>query len=103
MTEETKNTDGVTVLPDGSAFAVISFPLPANHWIYAPHPEGWDRERDTFIDTPHPILDDSYIPALTEALRYAIRGATLCGKVKDPDPDALVQNAIYALCGPRKI
>ena len=24
----------------------------------------------------------------------------MCGKIEDWDPDALVQNAVYALCGP---
>lgn len=27
----------VTVLPDGSAFATASWPLPKDHWLYAPH------------------------------------------------------------------
>jgi len=34
------------------------------------------------------------------AIRYAVRGATMCGREQDFDPDALVQNAVYALCGP---
>lgn len=29
--------DNCTILPDGSAFAVGSFPLPQDHWLYAPH------------------------------------------------------------------
>ena len=27
----------VTILPDGSAFGVMSFPLPKDHWLYAPY------------------------------------------------------------------
>ena len=33
-------------------------------------------------------------------MRYAVRVATMCGEEPDCDPDALVQNALYALCGP---
>lgn len=92
----------VQSLPDGSGCAMLSMPLPQDHWIYEDHPEGWDRVRDTFLDTPHPFLDRALIPQLIDALKYAIRGATMCGKVMDFDPDALVQNAIYAMCGPQE-
>jgi len=27
----------VVILPDGSAFGVMSFPLPDDHWLYAPN------------------------------------------------------------------
>ena len=33
------------------------------------------------------------------AAKYAIRGATMSGKVTDFDPDALVQNLLLALLG----
>jgi hypothetical protein len=89
----------VTVLPDGSAFATGSFPLPKDHWLYAPRSE-WDNERDTFAETPHPILTHAQRDAVIAAVRYAIRGATICGQEMDFDPDALVQNTVYALCGP---
>lgn len=94
--------DDVTVLPDGSAFAVGSLPLPKDHWLFAPLAE-WDSARDDFVDTPQPILGDAQREAVAAALRYAIRGATMRGQEMDFDPDALVQNAVYALCGPRKI
>lgn len=87
------------ILPDGSSFFVGSWPLPKDHWLYAPRGE-WDNVRDDFAETPHPILDNSHRAAVTAAIRYAIRGATMCGKEADFDPDALVQNACYALCGP---
>lgn len=92
--------NGVTVLPDGSAFALGSFPLPGDHWLYAPQCPGWDDERDTSADTPRPILTHERHDAVVAAIRYAIRGATMNGTVQDFDPDALVQNAVYALCGP---
>lgn len=91
--------DGVTVLPDGSAFAVGSFPLPKDHWLYAER-GAWDSNRDDFAETPHPILTNAHRQAVTAAGRYAVRGATMCGKEQDFDPDALVLNLCYALCGP---
>ena len=87
-------------LPDGSGFFVGSLPLPKDHWIYAPKSDGWDSERDCPLDTPLPILDNSQREAVTAALRWAVRGATINGTAPDFDPDALVLNAVYALCGP---
>lgn len=92
---------GVTVLPDGSAFSVVSFPLPKDHWLYAPL-AAWDSERDDMADTPHPILTNAQREAVVAAARYAIRGATMRGQEPDFDPDALVQNFCYALCGPAR-
>lgn len=92
MTEATR-------LPDGSGFMVASLPLPKDHWLYAPRGE-WDNERDDYAETPTPILTHEQRDAVVAAVRYAIRGATMCGKEMDFDPDALVQNAVYALCGP---
>lgn len=91
----------ITRLPDGSAFFTGSHPLPKDHWLYAPQCAEWDSERETNADTPRPILDQSQRVAVIAAVRYAIRGATMCGKEMDFDPDALVLNAAYALCGPR--
>jgi hypothetical protein len=91
--------DNVTRLPDGSAFAIASFPLPDSHWLYAPreYAEGADEPKEL----PRPILNHTeHREAVVAAIRYAVRGATMCGKEPDFDPDALVQNAVYALCGP---
>jgi hypothetical protein len=88
----------VTLLPDGSAFGVISFPLPDDHWIYAPN-EYRDGEYEP-IDLPKPILTLASRDEVVAAVRYAVRGATMRGQETDFDPDALVQNAVYALCGP---
>jgi hypothetical protein len=93
-------SDKVTVLPDGSAFFCGSFPLPEDHWLYAPQCAEWDSARDTRADTPQPIMTNSHRAAVTAAMRWAIRSATMNGKEKDFDPDALAQNAVYALCGP---
>ena len=90
---------GATVLPDGSAFSTASFPLPKDHWLYAPRGE-WDNERDEYAECPQPILTNAQRDAVRTATRYAIRGATMCGQDQDFDPDALVLNVCYALCGP---
>ena len=88
----------VTVLPDGSAFGIMSFPLPYDHWMYR------NREylpgADDPVDLPKPILTHALCEHVEAAVRYAVRGATNCGKELDFDPDALVLNAVYALCGP---
>ena len=87
-----------TILPDGSGFGILSLPLPKDHWIYK------EREyEDGAIepnDLPVPILTHSFRRQVIAAIRYAVRSATNCGKEDDFDPDALVQNAVYALCGP---
>lgn len=87
-----------TILPDGSGFGTMSFPLPKDRWIYK------EREyEDGAIepnDLPVPILTHSFRRQVIAAIRYAVRSATNCGKEDDFDPDALVQNAVYALCGP---
>jgi hypothetical protein len=87
----------VTILPDGSAFGVMSFPLPDDHWLYAPN-EYRDGEYEP-IDLPKPILTHALREAVVAAVRYAVRGATMRGQETDFDPDALVQNVVYALCG----
>ena len=89
-------------LSDGSGFATMSFPLPKTHWLYAPSCEQWDSARDTNADTPLPIVSNELRDAVKTAMRWAIRGATMNGKEMDFDPDALVLNAAYALCGPHR-
>lgn len=88
------------ILPDGSSFFTASLPLPKDHWLYAPRVEGWDSERDCAPDVPKPILTMRQRSAVIEAMRWAIRSATMNGQEPDFDPDALALNAAYALCGP---
>ena len=89
-----------TLLPDGSAFFMASLPLPKDHWLYAPRAEGWDSERECSPEVPQPILTHAVRAQVQAAIRYAVRAATMQGTDMDFDPDALVQNATYALCGP---
>jgi len=88
------------VLPDGSSFFVMSFPLPESHWLYAPQCAEWDSVRDTAADTPQPFVSNDQRDQVIAAVRWAIRGATMNGKAMDFDPDALALNAAYAMCGP---
>ena len=100
MNNDSGEKASVNVLPDGSAFTTASFPLPKDHWLYAPRCENWDEVRDTRADTPMPILTHELAEHVTIAIRYAIRAATANGTEMDFDPDALVQYARFALCGP---
>ncbi|HXQ34626.1 MAG TPA: hypothetical protein VN843_11495 [Anaerolineales bacterium] len=93
-----QNSDMIQ-LPDGSGFFIGSFPLSKDHWLYQPTPEVWDEKRDCSLDTPVPVLDQSLRSAVKTAVRYGLRAATMNGKVTDFDPDALVLNICYALCG----
>ena len=89
---------GQVSLPDGSAFAIASFPLPKDHWLYAPREYATGAGEP--LELPAPILTHGQREAVVAAIRYAVRGATMCGREQDFDPDAMVQNAVYALCGP---
>lgn len=89
-----------TILPDGSAVFIASMPLPEGHWLYAPYE--YMPGADDPVELPSPCIErtaENYERAKL-AIRYAIRGATMRGKEMDFDPDALVQNALYALLGP---
>jgi hypothetical protein len=88
-----------TVLPDGSAFLVGSLPLPKDHWLYAERTYSKPDQIEP-DELPAPILTHEQRVEVVAAIRYAIRAATMCGKEPDYDPDALVQNAVFALCGP---
>lgn len=87
----------VTVLPDGSACAGVSMPLPKDHWIY--DKTGRNKSPAPFrIGTKNPRRK-IWEAKICDAARYAIRGATMCGADEDFDPDALVQNLIVGLLG----
>lgn len=92
------NDNTVNILPDGSAFAVVSLPLPESHWLYAPRQ--YMTGHDEPVELPSPVLTHADRDRVVAAIRYAVRGATMLGTEMDFDPDALVQNAVYALCGP---
>lgn len=87
--------DGMIRLPDGSGAFVASFPLPKDHWLY-------DEGR---TEPPMPMrvgqgaVRDVLARQIQSAARFAVRAATMNGKEKDFDPDALVQNMVVGLLG----
>lgn len=88
--------DKITVLPDGSAFGVFSFPLPKDHWLTK---EGDDKPPMPFlIGTNDPKRAD-LVEKIWAAGRYAVRATTMNGKEKDFDPDALIQNLVVGMVG----
>jgi len=82
-------------LPDGSGFATAKFPLPEDHWLYADH----DNIPPMGLRCTDPQLRQELKRIITEAGRYAYRGASLNGKEDDIDPDALVKNLWVGLLG----
>lgn len=89
------------ILPDGSAFAVLSLPLPADHWLYREREYATPESLET-VDLPPPFVlkTGENIELVMLAARWAIRASTNCGKDNDFDPDAMVQNFMYATLGP---
>lgn len=86
----------VTILPDQSGFATMSYPLPKDHWLLQ---EGYNEPPAPFrmgMDDPR---RKEFTDALRAAGRYAVRAATMNGKEIDFDPDALVQNIITGMLG----
>jgi hypothetical protein len=84
------------------AFMTASLPLPPHHWLYSPQSD----------DPPAPvhvaIIDEGQLQRLdtptardriVDAVRWALKAATLNGGDVVLDPDAVVQNVCYALLG----
>ena len=90
-------------LPDGSGFAVMSMPLPKDHWL--------TKDDGSFEEPPMPFrIGQIDAPVLNrdrkmwaddirKAAKYAIRASTMKGKEQDFDPDAMVQNFIVGMIG----
>ena len=87
-------------LPDGSGFATMSMPLPADHWLYQKGADGFSLPPPMpfRMGTEHPLRRD-WQAKVREAAKYAIRGATMHGESMDFDPDALIQNLLVGLFG----
>lgn len=90
-----RSAEQVTVLPDGSAFAVMSLPLPADHWLTQPGddvpPMPWRMGTSA--------QRDQLVADITRAARYAVRASTQNGAEDDFDPDAMVRNMVVGLLG----
>ena len=100
-------------LPDGSGFAMMSMPLPKDHWsgvdgrnvppmalrvgthsghVTITREDASGRHQQTYTRA-------EFASILREAGRYAYRAATMNGKEPDLDPDALLQNLIVGGLG----
>jgi hypothetical protein len=90
----------VTVLPDGSAFAVVEMNLPKDHWIYSTDSEGYTGPPPMTIraGTLSKYRKDMH-NRIVQAAKYAVRASTYCGKSVDFDPDALVLNMVIGMLG----
>lgn len=88
--------EDVIVTQDGHGAAVASFPLRKDHWIYDEchdvPPAPW---RTGTSNKDRQLLEES----VRIAAKYAIRSATMNGKIVDFDPDAMVQNFIVGMLG----
>ena len=104
----------IGLLPDHSGFAVLSMPLPADHWStqddgsYEPPPMRFRmgaNERaiitigDELRDWSESLTREQFADRIRAAGRYAYRAATMKGKEPDLDPDALMQNLVVGLLG----
>lgn len=89
-----------TILPDGSAFDVMSLPLPKDHWIYATDADGFHEPppmpfRMGYADPRR----EQFNEMVRAAARYAIKASTMNGQDSDFDPDAMVQNFVVGMLG----
>jgi hypothetical protein len=89
--------DNGVALPDGSGFAVVSFPLPADHW---------SKDQGDLVP-PASIARlagsaserEWWRKRITDAGRYAFRCASFKGRTADIDPDALIMQLVVGLIG----
>lgn len=88
--------DEVTKLPDGSAFATMSFPLPKDHWLYK---EGYNEPPMPLRMGTDFVYRNELAAKITEAAKYAVRASTMNGKIIDFDPDAMIQNFVVGMIG----
>lgn len=92
-------------LPDGSGFATMSLPLPANHWLMVdgsnepPMPFRIGEEENGLNVLPRIRSRQEFAEKLREAAKYAIRASTMNGKIIDFDPDAMLQNFVVGMLG----
>lgn len=90
--------DEIGMLPDGSGFATVSYPLPKDHWL-TKDPEGFNVPPMHFRMGMNDPRREEYERKLMEIARYAIRASTMNGKESDFDPDAMARNFITGALG----
>lgn len=111
-------------LSDGSGFAVMSMPLPENHWLYGeqdniPPSQFGDgeivilsgdslftyrrflaaRKQLGATSDSEPLSRNELREMIRDAGKYAIRTATSNGKYMDFDPDAMLINLVMGFLG----
>lgn len=84
-----------TLLPDGSAFGIMSLPLPKDHWIYKETGEPPMPFRMGTSDSQR----KEWVEKIREAGQWAVKASTMSGKEMDFDPDAMLQNLIVGMLG----
>jgi hypothetical protein len=87
------------ILPDGSAFGCMSFPLPVDHWIYTTDDYGYTGPPPMTFRMRAGVDRKEMENKIRIAAQYAVKASTQCGKDNDFDPDALVQNMIVGMLG----
>jgi hypothetical protein len=85
-------------LPDGSGFAVVSYPLPKDHWLLK-DPNGFNIPPMPFRMGTLNKTREMWAGMLVEAGKYAVRCATMNGRDTDFDPDALLQCLVVGFLG----
>lgn len=89
------NFDSITRIGD-HRFAVLSLPLPSDHWLTA---EGEDIPPMPFRLGTDDSLREWYQGQIVAACRYAVRATTNNGTIADFDPDAMCQNMVVGMLG----
>lgn len=88
-------------LSDGSGFAMMSMPLPKDHWLTRPGeniPPMKIRIGTEDVSRLN-MTRNEWAETIKSAARYAIRASTLNGTEMDFDPDAMLQNMVVGLIG----
>lgn len=91
--------DNCVILPDGSAFGVLSMPLPEDHWLYQRDEHGFTGPPPMTFRMEAGEAREQMAERIREAAKWAIRASTMCGRDEDFDPDAMVQNMVVGLLG----
>src|SRR3990167_3556605 len=93
--------ESIDICPDGHGNAVISYPLPKDHWLTRPGSNEPPMPlRVGTMDAPRlGMTRKMWADAIKEAAKYAVRASTENGKIDDFDPDAMVRNFIIGMIG----
>ncbi|QVD49305.1 hypothetical protein LUCX_235 [Xanthomonas phage vB_XciM_LucasX] len=87
--------------PDGeSGFAMLSMPLPADHWLYETTEDGYTPPPQFPLLAGKDSKARDYLSRIIdEGVRHGFKSASDNGRLEDIDPDALLQNTGVGLFG----